>query len=506
MHSDIPAEQNQNVSTIELVSTKDTLISARFLNWATGLLLAYFAVRLIYFALNISSFVPPDEVTHAGICRLFSKTLLFPVNTPESYEFGLVTNIPWLYYWLMGKMLHLNLFGLSDLVFLRLLNIPLAFGTVFFVRRTLLLLTGDRLTQLLLIVAITNTAMFSLMSASVSYDNLTNLLAAMAIYYQLAFFKQRSGNLLVAAILVQLTGCLTKITFLPLVPVLCMLLVIHEWRGLRLLPCTLKSWLQLSGRRAWFAILIIFVVLGLNVNLYGGNYLRYGALVPSMPMVLSPEIAMNYRLEARGIIFDQYKNGKISYMDALILAGEIRHPGDKADTFGLLMNYENLKRNPQLWLGPLQYVKVWFINMVATMFGIKAHLIMVKDLRYLIPVYVVLSLALCGFIIRWRPRESGWLSLCLAAIAGFYAGYLMLEINYSSYLQYGAPGITLYGRYLFPLLGPIYILVCCYLLRLFRTGPIRLTLALATALLLISYDFPWFLSHVTPEWYDWLPN
>lgn len=509
--SNINTDQNQHISTGEESTDlpaleKEELISATVLRWCTTLLLAYFGARLVFFALNISSIVPPDEVTHAGICRVFSKVFLFPRNAPETYEFGLVTNIPWLYYWIMGKLLHLNFFGISDLVFLRLLNIPLAFGTVFFVRRTLLLLTSDRLTQLLLVVAMTNTAMFSLMSASVSYDNLTNLLAAMAVFYLMAFFKRRSGNLLAAAFLAQLIGCLTKITFLPLILVLNLLLVIHEWRNLRLLPAALKSWFQISDSRVWLLTLTILIALGLNLHLYAGNYLRYRVLNPNMPMVLSSAIAMNYRLEARGMIFDQYKKGKISYMDALILTGEINNPGDKADTFFLLMTYENLKLNPHLWMGPLPYAKVWFITIVATIFGIKAHLIMVKDLHYLIPLYVIMALALLGFIIRWRPRESGWLSPCLATIACFYAGYLMIEVNYSSYLQYGSPGITLSGRYLLPLLGPFYVLVCHYLLRLSRVEAIRIALALATALLLISYDFPWFLMHATPEWYAWLPR
>src|SRR6185369_1876135 len=370
-------------------------LTPNFLKWATTLLLVYFGARLLFFALTVSASVPPDEVTHAGLCKVFSKVLLLPDNGPETYEFGLVTNIPWLYYWLMGKLLHLNFFGIPDLVFLRLLNIPFAFGTVFFVRRTLLLLTDDRLAQLLVVVVMTNTAMFSLMSASVSYDNMTNLLAAMAVFYSLAFFKQRSGHLLAAAILVQLAGCLTKITFLPLVLVLNLLLVIHELKNLRHVPAELKRCLRTSGRRSWLFGLAILIALGLNLNLYAGNYLRYGTLTPSMSAVLSPEIAMNYRLDARGIIFDRYRNGKISYMEALILTGEIKHPGDKADTFYLLMNYENME---------------------ATIFGIKAHLIMVKDARYLVPIYAVMSLALLGFLIRWRPRDSGWLPPCLAAI------------------------------------------------------------------------------------------
>jgi hypothetical protein len=169
------------------------------------------------------------------------------------------------------------------------------------------------------------------------------------------------------------------------------------------------------------------------------------------------------------------------------------------------MNYENLKRNPQLWLGPMQYSIVWFENMVASIFGIKAHLIMVKDAYYLIPIYVVMSLSFLGLLIRWRPRESGWLPPCLVTMACFYAGFLMYEVNYDSYLNYGAAGLTLYGRYLFPVFGPFCVLLCHYLLRLFRSDYIRWSLALATALLFISYDFPWFLMHATPEWYEWMP-
>lgn len=489
-----PAEANGN--------NRDFL-SATHLKWAIWFLLAYFGLRLLFFALTIASFVPPDEVTHAGLCQVFSRVFLLPDNSPGTYEFGLVTNIPWLYYWIMGKLLHLNFFGVSDLIFLRLLNIPLAFGTVWYALRLLRLLTDDRLAQLLLVVAMTNTAMFSLLSASVSYDNLTNLLAVMAIYYLLAFFKGRSGSLLAASILCQLAGSLTKVTFLPLVLALNLLLLIHEWRNLRNIPAALNIYCRTAGRRAWLPALAILVALGLNLQLYAGNYLRYGSLNPSMSDVLSTENAMQYRIAARETIFRLYTDGKISYMEALQMAGGIEHPGDKSDTFFMLMNYENLKRNPGLWMGPLQYAKSWLENMVGSIFGIKAHLPMYKDARYSIPLYLIMALASLGFLLRWRPRESGWLPPSLAAIAFFYAGYIMYKVNYNAYLYYGTPGITLQGRYLFPVLGPVYVLSCYYLLRLFRADYIRLALALGTALLFIAYDFPWFLTHATPEWYAW---
>jgi hypothetical protein len=510
MSSESVPEQNQQVigdiSTAIPGKREEGFISATFLKWSTGILLAYFGARLVFFAMNISAFVPPDEVTHAGICKVFSKVFLLPDNSPATYEFGLVTNIPWLYYWMLGKLLHLNFFGIPDLVFLRILNIPLAFGTIYFARRTLLLLTHDRLAHLLLLVVITNTAMFSLLSASVSYDNLTNLLAAMAIYYQFAFFKNRSGGLFIASLLCQIAGSLTKITFLPLILALNVLLIMREGKNLLKFPAAVGRYFRASTRRAWLTVLLLLIATGLSLQLYAGNYLKYGTLNPSMETVVSPLAAMNYRLDARGMIFNKYKDGKISYMDALIMTGDLKHPGDKADLFYLLMNYEKLKRNPQLWLSPLGYVKIWFQIMLATIFGIKGHVGMFKAPLYMVPVYAVLTLAALGFVIRWRPREPGWMSLGLAAVALFYSGYLLYEFNYDSYLNYGEPSLTVYGRYLFPILVPVSVLMCHYLLQLFRAEPIRLALAVATALLFISYDFPWFFTHVTPEWYEWMPR
>ena len=223
----------------------------RHVTWIVTALLLYFGSRLLFFALKISPAVPPDETTHFGICKVFSRVFLFPVNSPETYQYGLVTNIPWLYYWLMGKVLALNFLGISDLVFLRLVNILLVFAFVWYVRRTLRLLTDDRLTQILLIVAMTNTMMLSFLSASVSYDNLTNCLAAMALYYLLAFFRERSGPLLAASLLCQLAGSLTKLTFLPLVLMLTIALLAHEAGNIRTLPAGLKTFFRTSGRRGF---------------------------------------------------------------------------------------------------------------------------------------------------------------------------------------------------------------------------------------------------------------
>jgi hypothetical protein len=475
--------------------------SSLSLKWSVAVLLVYFGLRLVFFSAAISEYVPPDEVTHFGVSNIFSRVFFLPENSPETYQYGLVTNIPWLYYWTMGRLLSVNFSGVPDLLFLRLLNIPFAFATIYFVWRTLRLLTEDRLSQVLVLVMMTNTLMFSFLSAFVSYDNLTNLLAAMAVYYLLAFFRTRSGDLLAVSFLCQLLGGLTKSSFLPLILVLNALLLIHAFRDLRALPGALAVYLKtMSWRRAGLA-LGIFLTLALNFQLYGGNYLRYGGLAPEMFQVLPPEIAMQNRLAARTMIFTLFKEGRVSKEEALAMTSYISHPGDRADAAYLVENWADLKDNRFELLGPGQYAVFWVQRMSAGIFGIFGHFLMPNDGPMMWLFAAVFSLTCLAVMVRWRTSESGRLPLQLMVIAAFYALFLMYYVNYGGYLDSGALGIALQGRYIFPVLGPIYVVACCYLLRLFRNEYARLGLAGAVCLLFLASDLPFFLLHARPEWF-----
>jgi hypothetical protein len=470
-------------------------------------LLLYFGARLLFFALKISPAVPPDETTHFGICRIFSKVFLFPVNSPESYQYGLVTNIPWLYYWIMGKLLALNFFGIPDLVFLRLVNIPLAFAFVWYVWRTLRLLTDERLSQMLLIVAMTNTVMLSFLSASVSYDNLTNLLAAMAVYYLFAFFRERSGALLAASILCQLAGCLTKITFLPLVLILAILLFVHEVRNIRALPAGLKTYFRTSGRRGLGLMLAVVLGLALNIQLYGGNYLRYKALTPEITDVLSQENAMQYRLAAKMHIFNLFRDERITKEQALAMTAQITHPVDRANAVYLIENYAEFKESGFRTYGLMTYIPWWLERMAAGIFGIFAHLVMPNYGWTVVPIAFLAGVTCIAFLVRWRPwKAEERLSAYLAAIAVSYAAFLMYVINYQTYLNTGLPDEAVHGRYVFPVIGPAYLLASLYLLRLCKGRWARLGIFAAAALIFIGSDFPLFLYRVTPEWFVWPPG
>ena len=98
-----------------------------------------------------------------------------------------------------------------------------------------------------------------------------------------------------------------------------------------------------------------------------------------------------------------------------------------------------------------------------------------------------------------------WLPTSLLGISACYAAFLIARINYVAYLDSTDIVMSVAGRYIFPVMGPVYVISCLYLLRLFKGERMRLGLAVCAALVLIFSDFPFFLVNVTPEWYAWAP-
>jgi len=86
-------------------------------------------------------------------------------------------------------------------------------------------------------------------------------------------------------------------------------------------------------------------------------------------------------------------------------------------------------------------------------------------------------------------------------IAAFYGFFLMYGVNYQIYLYSGALGWALQGRYLFPVIGPIYVVSSYYLPRLFWSGRLQLGVVTAASVFFIASDFPYFLVHVTSDWF-----
>jgi len=469
--------------------------------------MAYFAAKAIFFALRIRERVFPDEASWYGIVQVFSRAVWLPVDSPESYPFGLVTHFPSLYFFLMGKALVGNVFPISDLFFLRLINVGIGLLTIFFAWRLCCLLTDLLSARLLFLTMLTNSLMLTFLFGAVSYDNLVNLLSVMAFYFFCAFSLKRQVMPLLFAFISVLAGCLTKITFLPLALLFAIAILCRERKHLQGVSAYFRTifspTIKFDQLSAW---LIIGIMAGAGLTLYGGNWLRYSQLSPSPDSVLSLENALKYRIFARNYALTNYKNGHISWLEAQRLALQIREESDRRDTLSLLAVAREQKLHPtsvEPTMGRLHYSVAWLGRVFPQLFGIMAHKNMLKESKTdLAPYFIMLALALLGFLLRVRAGAAGLMN-CSGQLFFVTSGYLvvlMQLVNYSIYKSSSVLVLALQGRYAFPVLVPFYIL-CAYYFVVAWPPRLRLWSTATLGVFFIFGEFPWFLRHVTPDWF-----
>ena len=466
----------------------------------SSLTLAYFVLRLIYYAFSISPAVPPDEATHFAKSVLYSKVWLLPQDTPASYPFGLITHMPYLYYLVMGKILLLNVFSIPDLVFLRLANGFLCLGTVLYGYKWLRLSTDHRLCLLLYLVAITNTAMFTFLGASVSYDNLTNFLAIVAVYYLHLFFINKRAADLMLFLIIMMAGPLSKFTYLPLIPPLLFILII---RGRRALVQMWREWRLKRAKIRWPQILLpalALLFLLLNLQIYLVNLIEFHRIIPRQNQVLSNEQAMQYRIFARGKIFSLYKWGDISFDAAMAMADSIEHVKDREDTKIILRMAREQKEHPVPVMNRFQYFRPWLVVMVGSTVGIMGHQNLIKYGRWASIFQILGGACLLAVLLGWRPRQAGGRFTDAIILILFYGAILSQYVCYSNYLGSGIVELSLQGRYIFPVIILMYA-SAAYYLTVPWPRPFQYYAAIVTGVIFVISDFPFFLHSVTPIWF-----
>lgn len=472
-------------------------------SWAAAVLGLYFLARLLFFAFQITPGVPPDEPTHVGVIGLWAESPLWIQDSPASHPYGLVTRVPFLYHLLLGKLEALGraLFGFEGLLFLRLLNVALSALTLALAYRLARRLSGDPLVRLLFLLMATNTLMLTFLGAAVSYDNLVNLLAVLALSALWAFLAEGRPEALLGFLLWSVLGGLTKVSFLPLAGILALILVAERrWSlasDLRLLVSSLRR------RRPRLVAGAVLVAAGSAANfwLYGGNLLGHGRLVPACDQVLTLEACLEDRIFARGWILRQHRQGAMSFEQAVAATGRIRHPGDREHTLRLLRFEQGYQRTRPEPLPRWNYLHlVWDQALKPTVFGIQGHLSMLKKPRELLPYNLLLMAAFLLWIrsARWRRPERVWSWLGLIALVYFLI--LVGGYNYRTYLETHAPLLGVQGRYLFPVLVPAYLAMAHSLLSPLRRW-LRIALLLVVAAVYIPGDFPYFLRHAGDAWF-----
>ncbi len=463
----------------------------------------YFLFRLFFFASNISHYAPPDETTRFAICQVFSKTSFLPQNSEETYSLGLVTHIPYLYYFIMGKCLKLNFFPVSDLVFLRLINCILTLGTVIYGYKWIKLVTPNHICHLLFVILITNTAMFSFLGAAVSYDNMTNFFAVTALYYLHIFFQNTNINSFLLFVISILGGALTKTSYLPLILAYLGILIFHQRNRLKNVFHILSKVIP-SLRFNQIALLVIAIILlALNINLYLGNFIHFGKVVPRTNQVLTEEQSMKYRLYARGRIVSQYKSGRLNYEEAVEKTKEIQHYGDRLTALGLLEKARENVSNKTPPMGRIRYALYWMILMFHHSVGIASHMSILKN-HFHVGIYLFIFLSSFYLLLRhWKPTYSDSKISDAFFLCVFYTIILMQFVNYPIYLFGRSVILALQGRYFFPVIIPFYGIVTYFLINPFKK-PVQIAIFLLISTFFIWGDFPYFLLYNTPRWF--IPN
>jgi len=395
---------------------------------ALAIILLIFLSFSVYMALNLKPGIIPDEPAHFAFSRHFSSTWGLPPDNADTFNLGIyIEQNPFLYYWINGRII--NLIDLikpgatewQTLVILRIINVIFATGTVLICFLLSKELIKHPWWQLIPVFLLTNTLMFVFLAAGVNYDNLANLLTMAGLLFFTQVFTREDFfiNSSIWMIYISL-GTLVKYTILPLALAMGIAWLIYIFiHRKEVFP------VHFYGVKTLLLLLMLFTLFTGNFLIYGINLIRYEGLLPECEEILLESQCALSPLEQR------YQEKAIKPKMTIQESIEKGYPN------------------------PFSYaVNTWVHNMLLRTFGMIGHqsYFPLELVRY----YKILfySAVLMGLFFL-KPKSA--LTYSLVGISIFYA-LVLLYSNYNNELLYGFIHIGFQGRYIFPVIGPIFVL------------------------------------------------
>jgi len=420
-----------------------------------AILILIFLYSACYFAIQLRPGIIPDEPEHFTLSKHFATSWGIPADAPATYTFGPVVQRPMAFYWINGRMLNLlDFFSPSPteremLVSLRLLGVFYSTLAVFYCY----LLAGEILKskwwQLLAVFMLTNTLMFVFLSGGVNYDNLSNLCAFAGIYYLVRVLKDKPFYFNSLAWMTWIGfGTLSKITILPLAAIMAAIWIFYIAKkraqiGLQIRPNFLTGLLTA----------LFVIVATINFSTYGISLLKNKTIFPECRQILTDEQCANGVTAQRSI--------QENLPEKLTLLSVIRD------------GYPD----PIEW-----FLDFWITRISVMNYGIFGHLYYFPDIP--ITFFRLFFILMLVITIRYWQKPDIALGSLLAVTVSYTL--VLLQTNYQAELISGFKHIAIQGRYIFPVIGIIYILMAYYLSQPPNTFARRLIIYFALILFLWS--------------------
>lgn len=421
------------------------------------LLFLTFFVITTYIALHLDYGIVPDERVHIAFSKLFATTWGIPAETPDVYEYGLTRYRPFLFYWINGRAINFLSLFISQptetitVIALRMINVFYSIISLWLVY----LLAGEviknRWWKLLVIFLLTHTLMYTFLAAGVSYDNLSNMLSVASIYFLVKVIKNQPYFTNTVAIFICITtGSLVKVTILPIAVVVALLWLIY----------TVKNRKVISFRPVFDAKTIILITIALtfivmNLVLYGYNLIVFQRVLPGC---------------------EQYLPISACRMSAIFERDVTRKPPIPIKLEDIL---EARVPDVTKWLHDY-----WMRRMSSTIFGVYGHKIYSTSLLI---VYYELFFLVTAFLAAryWKKPPSTVITLGLVSV--FYT-LILIATHYSNEIGSRFAHYGIQGRYIFPVIGVMYILVVYFISNV--SSKIIRNIIIVYTLVLYSYGGP----------------
>ncbi|HVX58687.1 MAG TPA: hypothetical protein VG964_03035 [Candidatus Saccharimonadales bacterium] len=424
----------------------------------------WFFVQAFYMSVSTVLGVSPDEKYHLQLIRLFTHNgwLPFIHDQTGNYSLGEVVHTPFfIYQYFLSLPNHFFGTGSLSLYLLRFINILLGLGSLWLTYRLAEKLKLAPAARNIAVFLLANTLMFVFLFSAISYDNLL-VPASLASFLLVLSLRDRLTLPKLALLLIcLLVGSMTAINYLPVGFVCGILALFIVLKNPKQFIPTMRASFNKSRRLSLGLLVVVALLAALFGQRYALNLVRYHTYQPACTTSLTLSECMQDGIYARSVRLDARPKKPIT-------------------------------------LSGVGYLKEWVKLMDHRVYGIFGHKSIDPSRIIMTGSFVLFAAGIIAALVGYRPRDVV-ISWTLAMIV-FYVVVLLYD-NHKTYLRYGSVSFAVQGRYIFPVLPLIYLVVSKYIWQTLKPTWAKIVYGIVFCMLFLGFCLPAYLYKSTPAWH-----